>query len=1161
MTSRVEPRVRAGVTRAGVSLALAALCGPALAVTAIAGPAYAATLAVTTPQDTDDLGACADPAITTGTGADGELSLREALCRARNAGTGTVTVPAGTYVLSLGALVVDGGAGPVDVTVTGAGAGSTIVDGAAADRVFDLDPSESGGVHVTMSGLTVRNGRPADGYGGGGILAGAPDAGSPDTLTLSDCRITGNVNDAATARTNAPGGGVAMAGGSLTVDNCVISGNSAGSSAGGGVYFSAQHATDDLRIDDSVFDGNTMANTSATGPGAAPNGGAGLAMRADIPGGTMSVSDTTFDGNTATGSGTGADARGGAVYVHSGAPVVTRSVFTGNSVSGSGGAQALGGALYVAGAATVTGSRITGNSGGAVHHAGGGTLTATRNWWGCNAGPGNAGCDTTTGDGTLTTAPHLRLTVAVEPASVVDGATATATAGFRTDSAGADVPAAQLGAVAGLPVTWSATGGTLSAEQGTIQAGQGTATATYTATAVGAGSVRAVVDGQEQTGPVDVTTPQTPPTPPDAPAIGAGAVHGPGSVEVGWTPPAGAVDSYRVYVSDGGPYTAVGAGTCASAPATGPCTVTGLTPGVEYTFTVSAVAGGLEGPRSAPTAPVTAITTPAAPGAPTATVNGDRSVRLAWTPPAPPVTGYRVEAATGDGPFTAVTDGDCAAAAAPECTITGLTAGTSYRFRVTARNAAGDGAASAPSAAVVAVAAPDAPVIGTVTVTGDRTVTVPWTAPSGGADAYRVAVATGGPYSPVTAGTCASAPATGPCTVTGLTAGTRYTFTVTAIRGGVEGATSGPSNAVTALATPGAPVVGGATPADRSAVVTWSAPDPAAGVTGYTATARPGGQSCEATGAGATTCTITGLANGTAYSVTVTAHSPAGDSAAGGPAAVTPGVAPGAPTGVTAVAGVASIKVSWTAPAPGSGIAGYLVTETPGPATCTTGSATDTGCVLGAEGGTTYTVTVVAKGVHGGDSAPSQPSAAVRPTTPEPPATPPDTDLTLITDQGPISSVAPGQSLVVSGTGFAPHSTVTITVYSDPAVLATVTTDGAGNFSTPVTVPGGLPTGQHTFVALGVDPAGVPHSLKLALTVPAANTPPATVPGGDTLPVTGTGVALMVVAGLSLMVTGAALRSAGRSPDGRVVLSAPAAPVSFTAVPAGGPGAAAPEQP
>ncbi|UWP87206.1 fibronectin type III domain-containing protein [Dactylosporangium fulvum] len=1125
MTSRVEPRMRAGVTRAGVPLALAALCGPALAVTAIAGPAYAATHTVTTPQDTDDLGACADPAITTGTGADGELSLREALCRARNAGAGTVTMPAGTYVLSLGALVVDGGAGPVDVTVTGAGAGSTIVDGAAADRVFNLDPSESGGVHVTMSGLTVRNGRPADGYGGGGILAGAPDAGSPDTLTLSDCRITGNVNDAATARTNAPGGGVAMAGGSLTVDNCVISGNSAGSSADGGVYFSAQHATDDLRIDDSVFDGNTTANTSATGPGAAPNGGAGLALRADTPGGTMSVSDTTFAGNTATGGGSGADARGGAVYVHSGAPVITRSVLTGNSVSGSGGAQALGGALYVAGGATVTGSRITGNSGGAVHHAGGGTLTATRNWWGCNAGPGNAGCDTADG-GTLTTAPRLQLTVTVEPASVVDGGTATATAGFRTDSAGGDVPAAQLGAVAGLPVTWSTTGGTLSAEQGTIQAGRGTATATYTATAVGAGSVRAVVGGQEQTGPVDVTTP---PVPPDAPVIGAATVHGPGTVEVGWTPPAGGVDSYRVYVSGGGPYTAVTAGTCAAAPATGPCTVTGLTPGVEYTFTVSAVVGGLEGPRSAPTAPVTAITTPAAPGTPAATVNGDRSVRLAWTPPAPPVTGYRVEAAAGNGPFTAVTVGDCAAAVVPECTVTGLTAGTSYRFRVTARNAAGDGAASAPSAAVVAVAAPDAPVIGTVTVTGDRTVTVPWAAPSGGADTYRVAVAAGGPHSPVTAGTCASAPVTGPCTVTGLTAGTRYTFTVTAIRGGVEGATSGPSNTVTALATPVAPVVRSATPADRSAVVTWSAPDSAAGVTGYTATARPGGQSCAATGAAATTCTITGLGNGTAYSVTVTAHSTAGDSAPSGPAAVTPGVAPGAPTGVTAVAGVASITVSWTAPPPGSGITGYLVTAAPGPATCTTGSATGTSCVLGAEGGKTYTVTVVAKGVHGGDSAPSQPSAAVRPTTPEPPAAPPDTDLTLITDQGPISSVAPGQSLVVSGTGFAPYSTVTITVYSDPAVLATVTTDGAGNFSASVTVPGDLPAGQHTFVALGVDPDGVAHSLKLALTVPAAGTPPATVPGGGTLPVTGTGVALMVVAGLSLVVTGAALRSVSPS--------------------------------
>ncbi|WP_433076804.1 fibronectin type III domain-containing protein [Dactylosporangium sp. CA-052675] len=1092
MRTRVEQ-----LSRAGVAVLLAAVAG-----IAFARPAYAATHSVTSTQDADDLGACANPAITTGTGADGQLSLREAVCRARNAGTGTVAVPAGTYTLSLGALVVAGGAGPVHLTVTGAGPGSTVVDGGAADRVFNLDPTEAGAVDVTLSGLTIRNGRGTDGVGGGGILAGAPAAATPDSLTLSDCRVTGNVNDASASRTNAPGGGVAMAGGSLSVSDCTFSANSSGSSPGGGVYFSAQHATDSLTIDGSTFRANTMANVSGSGPGAAPGGGAALALRADVAGGSMTVTDTTFDANTATGSGSGADARGGAVYVQSGTPAFTRTVFTANTASGTGGAQGLGGALYVAGSASVTYSRITGNTPG-LYHAGG-TLTATRDWWGCNAGPGGgAGCDAVVdAAGTLTAAPVLRLGVAVVPASILTGAPATATAGFLTDSADASVPAGELGALTGAAVTWSATGGTLSAQQGAIQPGTGTATATFTGTATGAGSVRATVDGQAQSGAVAVRTP------PPAPAAVGGAVTGPGIVSVAWTAPPGGADSYRVYASDG---------STVDCPAS-PCAVAGLTPGSPYTFTVSAFAAGLEGPRSSASAPVTALDVPAAPGPPAVAVAGDRSMSLTWTAPAPPVTGYGVEMSEDGGAFTAVPTGDCAAPATASCSISGLTAGASYRFRVTARNQAGAGVASAASAATVAVAAPGAPAIGPVSVNGSGTVSVTWTGPGGTVDGYRVHVSGGSTVD------CAASP----CTVPGLSAGVRYTFAVSALRGGVEGTLSAASSPITALAAATPPAIASAAPADRGAVVTWNPPASAAGVTGYTATAQPGGASCDAA---ADTCSITGLANGTRYTITVVAHSPAGDSAPSAPATTTPGVAPGAPAAVTAVAGIASITVSWTAGTPGSGIAGYVATATPGPATCQTRSATDTSCVLGAEGGRSYTVTVVAKGVHGGDSAASPPSAAVAPTTPAPPATVPDTPLTLATDQGPAGTVPPGKRIVVTGHGFAPYSTVTVTVYSTPTVLTTVTADANGDFSAPVTVPADLPAGEHAFVALGTGPDGTAHTLKLALTVrPAAATPPATppAPAPGTLPVTGAALSLMLLTGLGLVLAGATVRLLAR---------------------------------
>jgi hypothetical protein len=341
-----------------------------------------------------------------------------------------------------------------------------------------------------------------------------------------------------------------------------------------------------------------------------------------------------------------------------------------------------------------------------------------------------------------------------------------------------------------------------------------------------------------------------------------------------------------------------------------------------------------------------------------------------------------------------------------------------------------------------------------------------------------------------------------------------YRFQVSAVRAGVEGARSAPSTGVTALAAATAPTATTATPTYAGAVVSWTPPPSTAGITGYTATAQPGGKTCAAPGAAATTCAVDGLTNGTPYTVTVVAHSPAGDSPAGTPASVRPGVAPGAPTAVQAVAGVASITVTWTPPAAtGTGVAGYRVTASPGPATCETTGATS--CVLGAEAGQDYTVTVVARGTHGGDSPPSQPSAPARATAPDPPATPPATPLTLTTDQGDTTRVEPGRRIVVSGTGFAPHSTVTVTVYSEPVVLATVTADATGAFSVPVTVPTDLPAGRHAFVALGVDPDGQPHSLRLDLVVPAP---------GDGLPVTGAGVTLMVLTGLSLLAGGVAVR-------------------------------------
>jgi hypothetical protein len=87
----------------------------------------------------------------------------------------------------------------------------------------------------------------------------------------------------------------------------------------------------------------------------------------------------------------------------------------------------------------------------------------------------------------------------------------------------------------------------------------------------------------------------------------------------------------------------------------------------------------------------------------------------------------------------------------------------------------------------------------------------------------------------------------------------------------------------------------------------------------------------------------------------------------------------GVPTGATATAGDSQAGVSWTAPTANSGpaLTGYLVTASPGGATCsTTGTLTCT--VRGLTNGTAYTFTVRAINASG-SGVPSAPSSPVSP--------------------------------------------------------------------------------------------------------------------------------------------------------------------------------------
>ena len=161
------------------------------------------------------------------------------------------------------------------------------------------------------------------------------------------------------------------------------------------------------------------------------------------------------------------------------------------------------------------------------------------------------------------------------------------------------------------------------------------------------------------------------------------------------------------------------------------------------------------------------------------------------------------------------------ASAVPASGTLALSYNTTYSVTATATDLAGNAAADVTANELVigaAAAVPAAPSFTTVTP-GDRSVTLAWSVPADNYSAITGYQVTGSP-----SGGCAFTTAT-TCTVTGLTNGTSYTFTVKASNGVGTGAASSPS----------APVV------PKLAEVTGSVP----GMTGTAkATLSGGGSSC-----------------------------------------------------------------------------------------------------------------------------------------------------------------------------------------------------------------------------------------------------------------------------------------------------------------------------
>lgn len=444
----------------------------------------------------------------------------------------------------------------------------------------------------------------------------------------------------------------------------------------------------------------------------------------------------------------------------------------------------------------------------------------------------------------------------------------------------------------------------------------------------------------------------------------------PGRIVATWTAPAytggagSVITNYTVTASPGGATCTTGSG------ATTTCTiVSGLTNGTQYTLTATATnnapATSAASAPSAPVIPTGGWSVPAAPSAVVATP-GDTQASVTWTAPAAgstggaPITGYTVTASPGGA--------TCATSGPTTCTVSGLANGTAYTFTVVATDVVGGGPASAASAPVVPKApTPPGPPTAADATAGDGQVTVDWDAPaSTGGSAITGYVVTATPGG----ATCSTAGATS-CSVTGLANLTAYTFVVAATNAIGTGVASAPTTPVTpqpGVTVPGPPTAVAAIGGNARATVTWTPPVATGGlpVTTYTATASPGGLTCTA-GAPANSCVITGLTNGTWYSMTVVARNAVGPSAPSAPSAtIAPhpsATASSAPTAVTTSVGDGRVAIAWGVPADTGGlpITAYAVTTVGSDAACDT-DAGGTSCTVGGlSNGTRYTFKVMAQ--------------------------------------------------------------------------------------------------------------------------------------------------------------------------------------------------------
>ncbi|WP_375426092.1 fibronectin type III domain-containing protein [uncultured Friedmanniella sp.] len=275
---------------------------------------------------------------------------------------------------------------------------------------------------------------------------------------------------------------------------------------------------------------------------------------------------------------------------------------------------------------------------------------------------------------------------------------------------------------------------------------------------------------------------------------------------------------------------------------------------------------------------------PSVPTAVTARQGATASATLSWSPPTAPgksaVSGYRVTRdgvdSAGEGAYATTV-----AATARSFTLTRLVPGRIYTLTVAAVNAQGAGVAASVRVTVLGPGLVTAPTTVSVRPTDPGRASISWSPPAGGSPAvtgYRVSrdgtdEKGVGPYSTVLSAT------TQTNTLTSLVPGRTYRLTVQAVTAAGAGAPVSAEVVPSSFSTVSAPSsVSVRQPASGQATLTWNVPIIGGGktVTGYRVS-RDGtdsvgvGAYTTVVSAGTRTFTMTSLAVGQAYTLSVQA--------------------------------------------------------------------------------------------------------------------------------------------------------------------------------------------------------------------------------------------------------------------------------------------------